>query len=100
MDALMVFQVSSNTAEVANAMRGAGYHSAWSSNNKVYNLPDNCVWRPECELEVAKKDLIAMIEKMNASASQNPKITLTRCVVVPSNPWAGLESGSLAQVIS
>jgi hypothetical protein len=111
MNAVIIFDVNNSHDKVVQHMMRMGYHRTWMSAEKLFNLPHNMLWKPNTEIQTAKQDLQNVIAFLN-NPSQLPlnqpplfnnmaglygmgrqRITLLRCIVLSSTPWAG-EVGS------
>jgi hypothetical protein len=90
MNAFIVFDVTENaTKEVVDELHRLGYWQAWLSDGVKFNLPLNCVWKPNSELQTGLKDIETVIEKLNLNR-EDPKIKLLRCIVLSNTPWVAI----------
>jgi len=90
MNPFIVFDVSENaTTEVVKELLKLGYHQAWLSDGVKYNLPSNCVWKPNSELQTGLNDIKKAIADLNAIRMGNP-ISLLRCMVLSNTPWVSI----------
>lgn len=87
MNAFVAFDVSNRLAEVKNSLKVMGYWESWSAGGVIYNLPQNTLWKPDCELLQAANEIKIVISNLNL---QNPQIILQRCIVLSINPWEGI----------
>jgi hypothetical protein len=69
-------------------MTGKGYWTAWTTNNIAYDLPQNCLWKPNSTQELAMSDLTASVAIVNTS--RDTPLTIIRCIVLQNQPWIGL----------
>lgn len=83
-------------------MKDLGYSIYWSSEGKVYNLPDNVVWKiskgQQDAGDNAIVDLREAINKVNSEKGYTDKgsrIELERCIVLNAVPWRAIEGISL-----
>jgi hypothetical protein len=116
MNAVIIFDVNgdANHNRVVDYMRRLGYHKTWASENKVFTLPHNMIWKPNTELQEAKLDIESAVALLNNPRPRpqspveqlmgtggggiisglyglNPnKIVLRRCIVLSTTPWVGI----------
>ena len=92
MNSCILFDINEATSldAVVMALKDKGYWNAWGTDGKIYHLPSNALWKPNCELSQAKMDLMEAIESLNHKAPSS-NIELKRCIVLPVNPWDGIE---------
>lgn len=92
MNVVVIYDVSSNPAEIKAEMINRGYFSAWYVVGAIpqitYNLPHNVVWKKDIEMNAALLELQSIISNMNQTKNLN--IVLQRCIIVPSTPWGGI----------
>ncbi|MBS1777819.1 MAG: hypothetical protein JST70_00745 [Bacteroidetes bacterium] len=93
MNVFITFEVSDKQDMVRTEMINKGYYSNWFDSNvpqkRKYELPINCVWKPNVELAAGKTDIEQIIAQLN---SQGHNIILKKLIVLSANPWLGLES--------
>lgn len=94
MNPFIVFDVTpaSQLSQVISELRKMEYHLAWMSNGIRYDLPSNCVWKPNVELEAAYKDIQGVITSLNSALPEGAKIALGKCIVLSNTPWIGKSS--------
>jgi hypothetical protein len=92
MDAYITYDLSGRQDDVKRAMIGLGYMDNWNYNNKVFNLPNTCLWRKGIELADAYADINNVINNLNANRNiyLHQPIRLERCMVVAAHPWYGI----------
>ena len=83
MNALIIFD-SANNAAIKSQLSTLGYYSQWVANNQNYILPNNCMWKPNCELSQAKRDIQSISQSLGFMG------LLHRCIVLSVNPWDGI----------
>ncbi|MFZ6024242.1 MAG: hypothetical protein ACOYVG_07270 [Bacteroidota bacterium] len=87
MNAFVVFDVSDKLAEVKAGLKQKGYWSSWIAKSGTYYLPANSMWKPDCDLQQAKKDVEDVVRRVTGNGSM---ISLQRCIVLSVNPWEGI----------
>jgi hypothetical protein len=87
MDVLVTYKVSNNENGVREAMREKGYFFNWKARDLVYELPISCVWKPDITLEIAKKDLQAVVAQL---ANKDHTFELYSSIIVSASIWAGI----------
>ncbi|MES2372204.1 MAG: hypothetical protein V4557_06470 [Bacteroidota bacterium] len=92
MNAFIIYDVSTKSKEVKDKLVLMGYWNSWkaTSNANIYYLPSNSLWKPDCELAQAKRDITNVIAALNAEDPNHP-IILQRCIILSVNPWEGIE---------
>jgi hypothetical protein len=97
MNSVVIFDISAPSNQVIKeGMRARGYYFRWGREddpNRLYNLPNNIVWKPNTEPAQALSDLNQVIAQVNVG-SPNP-IRLLRCIILNSTPWHGIEGEPL-----
>ena len=90
MNVFIAFDVSKDLQVVLNDLKNKGYNNMWSdgNTNKVYELPHNCLWKPNIELSAGKTDIEQTINSLNSLGND---IHLTKLVVLSASPWIALE---------
>lgn len=83
MNAVAIFDVPiAQTQPLRDRLKLMGYYDSWLANGVTYYLPNNSLWKPNCELKQAKSE----IESLTASLN----FQLIRCVVLSVTPWEGI----------
>lgn len=82
MNILITYDLSHGQDQLKTAMKSIGYYDAWETNGTRYNLPASTLWKPNSEVSQGLAEIQNTAKKLG--------ITLTRCIVVPVNPWAGI----------
>jgi hypothetical protein len=90
MNACIIFDASGRLTEIKTSLKSKGYWASWSGNGLTYHLPQNSLWKPNCELSQAKSDIIGIIAGLNLQFP-GENIILKRCIVLPVNPWDGIQ---------
>ena len=91
MNAAIVFDVSSDITTIKSRLKDMGYWGAWTSNGITYSLPNNSMWKPNCELLQAKNDIMNIVTTLNIGKLPVDSIILQRCIVFSVTPWEGIE---------
>lgn len=88
MNAVVIFEVSSQADEVIQTLKQNGFHSSWVGGGKPYDLPKYSLWKPDTELQASINEVKKTIDEMNAANGSN--IVLLKCIALPSSPWSGI----------
>jgi hypothetical protein len=91
MNPFIVFELNDPAQNeiVRNGLAISQYYAAWLSNGIRYELPSNCVWKLNSDLDTALSDMKNLINSLN----QNPQyagLRLIKCIVLSNTPWAGI----------
>ena len=99
MNSVIIFEVSSKEEEIKRILISKGYYNAWTTTNEFGQktrtlLPSNAVWKPNTNVADALVEIQQIIQLLNSDPvnSLNPRIELKKCIVLPSAPWAGINS--------
>ena len=90
MNSVVIFDVNIRHQEVKNAMMALGYFAGWNANNNLYYLPHNTLWRLNIEQANSLAEIQGVIVRLNSTVGAQ-QIVLQRCIVLPVNPWAGIQ---------
>jgi hypothetical protein len=83
MNSVVIFEVPQHQIQtLRNQLKGIGYYDSWLGNQIQYFLPNNAMWKPNCELKQAKSD----VERLSTANN----IPLLRCIALSVNPWEGI----------
>jgi hypothetical protein len=96
MNAIIVYEISPSEreVEVKAQMTNLGYYVRWSSNEKIFNLPKQTIWKQNIELKAALIEFQGIVTRLN-SIPNTSMITIERCIVLSVNPWDGLVGNPL-----
>ncbi len=103
MNMVLIFDVAGIDIEfVKKQLSINGYHSSWTSGDKRYYLPQNCMWKNDVALNEPMQDIQEALRTLREKHVCTPK--LLRCICLPCTPWQGIaginfyadnESGSI-----
>ncbi|HMH21347.1 MAG TPA: hypothetical protein VK563_06210 [Puia sp.] len=89
MNSVIIFDVPADKLVILkSSLKAMGYWERWQGNEgKIFYLPNNTLWKPNCELKQAKNELENLIRTLD--------IPLQRCIVLSVNPWDGIEGSPI-----